>query len=157
MAHIDSDALESDSGSDGGTGESDAEIVIANTLQDDEMHRTSVRKLLTKTIRSIERKFQETMYTYSRDRYAEMERRQAENTGCAAIERVRRRQHKHPRVQPQLYIAFASPEGRVRTTKSSGLVGDPFLERASNLVECAMDHVIKKQQLEHMLSAESTL
>ena len=65
MAHIDSDALESDSGSDGGTGESDAEIVIANTLQDDEMHRTSVRKLLTKTIRSIERKFQERQCTRS--------------------------------------------------------------------------------------------
>ena len=91
---------------------------IPNTLPDSDIPATAIRVLFNKRLRHLKRRMEDILQESNRDRYAVMERRQAEKKGSRAEKRCRKQQQNIPRIQAQAYLALIAPNGRVKVSMS---------------------------------------
>ena len=147
----DADAEASTSESDGESADTETLPALANKLPDSDIPATSVRVLFNKRLRGVKRKLEDVLLEFGQDRYAEIERRQAEKKGSKAEKKCRRQQRKYARVQAQAYLALVFPDGRIHVAMSEDMEKHPQTKKATELLTTSLEHMVQDQQLDmHM-------
>jgi len=151
----DADAEASTSESDGDSADTETLPTIANKLPDSDIPATSVRVLFNKRLRGVKRKLEGVLLEFGQDRYAEIERRQAEKKGSRAEKKCRRQQRKYARVQAQAYLALVFPDGRLHVAMSEDMEKHPQTKKATELLTTSLEHMVQDQQLDMHLAGNS--
>ena len=131
VSDSDADAEASGSESEGEGAESENLPSIPNKLPESDIPAIAIRVLFNKRLRGLKRELEDILQEFNRDKYAEIERRQAEKKGSRAEKKCRRQQRKYPRVQAQAYLALIAPDGRVEVSMSKETEEHPQLMKAT--------------------------
>ena len=143
----------SDSESDGESAGLEHWPSLPNRLSERDVPATAIKIRFNSRLRGLKRKLAGILQEFDQDRYAEVERRQAEREGSRALKECEKQQQTYPRVQPQAYLALIAPDGSVKVSMSEGLEENPKVRRAAELLTASLKHMVAGQQLDKRIAA----
>ena len=143
---------DSKDGNDSSEGASVNDDTEAEDIDSSSLPQTAVCTLFRKRCATVQTYIGKMLSKFNRKWWKGVEIGQAASSGQEAVQKMRKRQRKRPRIEPQAVFIMVDPDGNCRMMRSQGLLQNSATARALTNLGAAIDLMVRQQQLDRAMA-----